>query len=170
MHSALRRRYARRAPLSRCSGLRAVGLSVLFLAFLLFTMASKGLGGFIQYEAALPIDFARVRPVPRSRRRCRGPTPSRRRGGRLEGAISQAAVARLRPATPRRCSAMRAVSDAGRDIVADPDMLNGTPTLWLPVGSKIDIAAKDEGDAASEQLVDPLKAKQRCAARSTPTS
>uniref|UniRef100_UPI00286C1D95 phosphate ABC transporter permease PstA n=1 Tax=Sphingomonas sp. TaxID=28214 RepID=UPI00286C1D95 len=32
-------------------------------------------------------------------------------------------------------------------------------TLWLPVGSKVDVAAKQDGDAASEGLVEQLKAK-----------
>src|SRR5690349_8061553 len=54
----LRRRYASERGF-RLAGLLAVGISVLFLAFLLYSMASKGLGGFVQYEARLPIDFAR---------------------------------------------------------------------------------------------------------------
>ena len=43
----------------RSIGLAAVAISVLFLAFLLYSMASKGLGGFVHYEAQLPIDFAK---------------------------------------------------------------------------------------------------------------
>src|SRR5688572_33211957 len=41
------------------AGLFAVGLSAAFLAFLLFTMAWKGLSGFTHYEAAIPVDFPR---------------------------------------------------------------------------------------------------------------
>src|ERR687889_370514 len=58
MHKRVRRRYAAERRF-RLLGLVAVGVSVLFLAFLLYTMAAKGLGGFIQYEAKLPIDFAK---------------------------------------------------------------------------------------------------------------
>ena len=54
----LRKRYAAERRF-RLLGLAAVGVSVLFLAFLLFTMAAKGLGGFMHREAAVPIDFAR---------------------------------------------------------------------------------------------------------------
>src|SRR5688500_16923725 len=43
----------------RMLGFFAVGLSVLFLVFLLVTMAWRGLGGFTQTEAALTIDFPR---------------------------------------------------------------------------------------------------------------
>src|SRR6476659_9161821 len=56
MHRRVRRRYAAERRF-RMLGLAAVGVSVLFLAFLLFTMAAKGLGGFTQYEARLPINF-----------------------------------------------------------------------------------------------------------------
>ena len=41
------------------AGLFAVSLSALFLAFLLFNMAWKGLSGFVHYEAAVTIDFPR---------------------------------------------------------------------------------------------------------------
>ena len=43
----------------RLFGLAAVSLSVAFLAFLLISMAWKGLGGFTQTEAKLIIDFPR---------------------------------------------------------------------------------------------------------------
>ena len=54
----VRKRYAAERRF-RLAGLFAVALSGAFLAFLLFTMASKGLSGFVQYQAAVPIDFAR---------------------------------------------------------------------------------------------------------------
>ena len=50
MTSAVAQALCRRAPLPRCSGFVAVGLSVAFLAFLLITMAAKGLGGFTQHR------------------------------------------------------------------------------------------------------------------------
>src|SRR6185369_16745982 len=58
MHKRVRRRYAAERRF-RAFGFAAVAISVLFLAFLLFSMGSKGLGGFVQYQAALPIDFAK---------------------------------------------------------------------------------------------------------------
>ena len=59
MRKRVRRRYASERWF-RGIGLAAVSLSVLFLAFLLTTMAAKGLGGFTHYEARLPIDLAQT--------------------------------------------------------------------------------------------------------------
>jgi phosphate transport system permease protein len=56
MLDRVRRRYAAERRF-RMLGFSAIGISVLFLAFLLFTMGSKGIGGFTQHEAALPLDF-----------------------------------------------------------------------------------------------------------------
>ena len=58
----MQKRVARRYKAERrfrFFGLAAIGISVAFLAFLLVTMAWKGIGGFTQTEAKLTIDFAR---------------------------------------------------------------------------------------------------------------
>src|SRR4029079_6530181 len=52
-----------------------------------------------------------------------------------------------------------AVGKLTREIVKDPNVLTGTHSFWLPVASKIDIAAKDKGDDATEQLVNALSQK-----------
>ena len=96
MHKRVRRRYASER-LFRLVGLAAVSISVLFLAFLLYTMASKGLGGFTHYEAALPIDFSKsdlfLEPAT-----LRGPDAAQNvAAADLEGAISKAAVAAYGP-------------------------------------------------------------------------
>jgi phosphate transport system permease protein len=139
----------------RFTGLLAISLSVLFLAFLLYTMASKGLGGFSQYEAQLPIDFSKgdlfLDPA-----QLHGPDAAQTiAGADLSGAISKAAAA----AYGERASEMfgeGAVGKLTREIVQNPDVLKGTHSFWLPVASKIDVAAKDKGDDASEQLVAAL--------------
>ena len=41
----------------------------------------------------------------------------------------------------------------------DPDLLTRQDTLWLPVASSIDIAAKQDADPAAERLVSALEAK-----------
>src|SRR5436190_4836426 len=157
MHKRVRRRYITERWF-RGIGLAAVSLSVLFLAFLLFSMGSKGLGGFVHYEASLPIDFTRsdlfLDPAT-----LRGPDAEQNiASADLEGAISKAAVAAYGP------GADEMFGDAGvnkltKAIVADPDLLTATSTFWLPVGSKVDMAAKNEGDAVSERLVDILKSR-----------
>ncbi|HEY6047620.1 MAG TPA: phosphate ABC transporter permease PstA [Sphingomicrobium sp.] len=157
MRRRVRRRY-RSEMIFRGLGLGAICLSVLFLAFLLWTMASRGIGGFSQYEAPLPIDFAKtdlfIDPAT-----LHGPDARQNvAGADLSGAISKAAAAAYGPA------AADMFSDAAADrltdaIVAKPEMLNGSATLWLPVASKIDVAAKSDGDAASEKLVGELQEK-----------
>jgi phosphate transport system permease protein len=140
-------------------GLGAVALSVLFLAFLLTTMAAKGIGGFTQYEARLPIDFARsdlfLDPAT-----LRGPDAAQTvAGADIEGTLSKASSAAYGPSAAELFSdaAVNKLSDA---IVANPDILKGQATLWLPVSSKIDIAAKNRGDDKAGQLVNALKQQQ----------
>ena len=157
MRRRVRRRYTSER-LFRLSGLAAIVLSVLFLAFLLWNMGSKGIGGFVQYEAALPIDFARsdlfLDPAT-----LRGPDARQTvAGADLSTAISKAA----QTAYGRGAAEMfgdAAVDRLTDDIVASPNILTARATLWLPVASKIDIAAKDRGDAASEKLLDALTQK-----------
>ncbi len=142
----------------RTLGFAAVALSVLFLAFLLYNMAAKGLGGFIQTEAALPIDFTRsdlfLDPA-----NLRGPDAGQNvAGADLESAIATAASASYGPAASEMFGA-GAVGALTRAIVANPDMLTGRSTLWLPVSSKLDIVAKHGGEAAGERLVTELRHK-----------
>ena len=167
--SALRRRYASERWF-RGVGFAAVSISVLFLAFLLYTMAAKGLGGFWHYEAAAADRFRRT-DLFLDPATLRGPDAAQTvAGADLEGAISEVPRPRLM-APPRRSmfgdAAVDKLSDA---IVANPDMLNGRATLWLPVASKIDIAAKDHGDDAAEQLVGALTQRHALGGRSTPGS
>ena len=157
MTQRLRRRY-RFERWFRLSGLAAICLSVLFLAFLLYNMGSKGIGGFTRYEAALPIDFTKsdlfLDPAA-----LRGPDARQTvAGADLSSAISKAAAAAYGPDAAQMFSdgALDILTD---DIVRDPNMLTGQRTLWLPVGSKIDIAAKHDSDAASEKLVSMLRQK-----------
>ena len=157
MQSRLRARY-RTERWFRSIGFAAVAVSVLFLAFLLYSMAAKGIGGFTHYEAALPIDFTKsdlfLDPAT-----LRGPDAAQTiAGADLESAISQAAVATYgKDATEMFGDA--ATNKLTKAIVANPNVLTTRTTLWLPVGSKVDIAAKHEGDAASEGLVKTLEAK-----------
>jgi phosphate transport system permease protein len=150
----LRRRYASEHWF-RGLGLAAVSISVIFLAFLLYSMAAKGLGGFVRYEAKLPIDFTRsdlfLDPAT-----LHGPDAVRTvAGADLDGVISKAATASYGPAGARLFgdAAVKSLTDA---IVANPDILAGSATLWLPVASNVDIAAKEKGDDKSEQMVSAL--------------
>jgi phosphate transport system permease protein len=158
MHRRVRRRYAAERRF-RLLGLAAVGVSVLFLAFLLYTMAAKGLGGFTHYEARVPVNFAQsdlfLDPAT-----LHGPDAQQTvAAADLEGTISKAATATYGPAAGEMFGDA-AVDKLTRSIVDDPDMLKRSATLWLPVASNIDVAAKGGADAKSEQLVRVLQSKQ----------
>ena len=112
MSRRVRRRYAFERAF-RLTGLAAIVLSVLFLAFLLYTMASRGIGGFSQHEAALPIDFARsdlfLDPA-----QLHGPDARQTiAGADLAGAISKAASEAYGPA------AAEMFGDAATDGLTD---------------------------------------------------
>jgi len=155
MRKRVRRRYASERLFSSL-GLAAVSLSVLFLAFLLATMAAKGLGGFVHYEAKLPIDFART-DLFLDPATLHGPDAAHTvAGADLEGAISKAAVSQYGAGAAQMFSGA-AVGKLGAAIIADPDILSGQTTLWLPLASNLDIAAKGKGDDRSEQLVSAVQ-------------
>jgi len=153
----VRRRYISER-IFRGTGFAAISLSVLFLAFLLWNMGSKGIGGFSHYEASLPINFA-TSDLFLDPATIKGPDARQTvAGADLTTAISKAAEAAYGP------DAAQMFSDAAVDkltdaIVANPKMLTGTSTLWLPVASKVDVAAKGNGDSAAEKVVAELKQK-----------
>ena len=130
----LRRRYAAERRF-RLAGLAAVGLSAAFLAFLLFTMAWKGLGGFTHHEAALQIDFPRS-DVMLDPAALKGPDgPDTVAGANLEGVLSQAAVEAYGPDAEEAFGGA-AARELGRQLLEDPDLLSRKATLWLPVGGR----------------------------------
>jgi phosphate transport system permease protein len=153
----LRKRYAAERRF-RLAGLFAVGLSAAFLAFLLFTMAWKGLSGFTHYEAAIPVDFPRS-DVMLDPAAMKGPEASDLvAAADLESVLVQSASA-IYGDEGAELFGTAAVRSLGRQLIKDPDLLNRRATLWLPVGSRIDVAAKQDSDAASERLVAQLEAK-----------
>ncbi|MEO6198520.1 MAG: DUF3333 domain-containing protein, partial [Sphingomicrobium sp.] len=157
MQKRVRGRYAAERRF-RLLGLSAVAISVGFLAFLLLTMASKGLGGFIHYEGRLPIDFATT-DLFLEPSALRGPGAQQAvAGADLEGTIVKAATAAYGPVGAEMFGD-GAITSLTRQIVADPDLLRGTPTLWLPLASSLDIAAKHDGEAAAERTVAMLKGR-----------
>ena len=153
----LRKRYAAERRF-RLAGLFAVGLSAAFLAFLLFTMSWKGLSGFTQFQAAVPVDFARSDVML---------DPSALRGADAEDLVAQANLESVLRASASAAYGEQAaemfgtaaVRSLGRQLIADPALLSRRATLWLPVGSELDVAAKQDGDAASERLIDQLRSK-----------
>ena len=157
MQNRIRRRYVSER-LFRFTGLMAISLSVLFLAFLLYSMASRGLGGFSHYEAPLEIDFAKsdlfLEPQQLRGADARQAVAS----ADLESVIVQSAVQQYGE-TAQEMFGDAAISRLTRDLLADPDMLGRPTTVWLPLGSSLDVAAKGEGDSQSERLIRTLESQ-----------
>ena len=142
----------------RMLGFFAVGLSVLFLVFLLVTMAWRGLGGFTQTEAALTIDFPRS-DLMLDPAALRGAQAREALGGAgLDGVLSTAATQQFGAAADELFSdgAVRAL---GNQLIEAPDMLSRRATIWLPVSSRLDVAYKGEGAQDAERLVEQLEAR-----------
>jgi phosphate transport system permease protein len=157
MTALVRRRYAAERRF-RMFGLLAVGISVAFLAFLLVSMAAKGLGGFTRTEARLTIDFPRS-DIILDPTVLRGPEAKRAvASAGLEGSIGQAAIIQYGPQAADLFGAAAARS-LGRKLVADPALLSRRADLWLPVASPYDVAVKGEGSQKAEALVARLGAK-----------
>jgi phosphate transport system permease protein len=151
MQKRVARRYAAERRF-RFFGLAAVGLSVAFLAFLLITMAWKGLGGFSHTEARLTIDFPRSDLIldPAT---LRGPQAEETvASAGLDGVLEQASIAQFGEGGGELVggASSRAL---GEQLIADPDMLSRKVDLWLPLSSRADVAAKGDGDPAIEALV-----------------
>jgi phosphate transport system permease protein len=155
MTKRVSRRYAAERRF-RSLGFFSVALSAGFLAFLLFTMAWKGLGGFTAYEARLPIDFARS-DLMLDPSVLTGPDAHHEvASADLSGVLSKAAVAAYGPEAEEMFgdAAIKSLTEA---ILAKPAMLTRTETLWLPLGSGVDAAAKSDADPEPERLVTELK-------------
>ena len=157
MDARVRKRYAAERRF-RFMGFLAIGLSVAFLAFLLVTMAWKGIGGFSHTEARVTIDFPRSDLIldPAA---LEGPEAQQTiASANLEDILSQAAVASYGEAATELFggSAARAL---GRQLIEDPSLLTRRSDLWLPVGSAVVVAATGDGDDASETLASELRAR-----------
>ena len=157
MQARVAKRYAAERRF-KLFGLLAVGLSVAFLAFLLITMAWKGLGGFTQSEVKLSIDFPRSDLIL---------DPAALKGGQaaeviasagLEGVLEQAATATYGEGAGELLGGASARA-LGKQLIADPTLLERRADIWLPMSSKADVAAKRDGDPALEALVARADAK-----------
>jgi phosphate transport system permease protein len=154
MQRRIRGRYAAERRFRRI-GLFAVLLSAGFLAFLLISMLSNGLRGFTQTDVRVDINFAKsalfVDPATVERDGARALA-----GANLEAAVAAAAEAQYGP------GAARLLSDSAwlrveRGIVAEPSMLAGKHSFWLPAATEIDQAAKTDSDPEAERIVARLE-------------
>ncbi len=151
MTARVRKRYAAERRF-KVLGFAAVALSVAFLAFLLFTMAAKGVGGFTRTEARLTIDFPRsdlmIDPAA-----LKGPDAGQNvMSADLEGALGQAATAQFGEGGADLFGG-GSVDFLGDALVADPTLLSKRADLWVPLSAKADSAAKHGGEPELEKLL-----------------
>jgi len=144
MAGRLRRRY-RSERIFRGLGLGAVLLSAGFLAFLLFTMVSAGIGGFTRTEVSVPFDFPALGVKADPAGLTGAQADATLAALDLEGATTRAAKAAFGDAGPG------ALSEDGWLIVraaiaADPSILGKRVTLQIPASSAFALAARGEGN------------------------
>ena len=140
MRARVRKRY-RSERIFRGIGFMAVSLSVLFLAFLLYDMMSKGLSGFQQTEIAVPVTLD-GNALMLSRAQLQGAdADTALAGADLEGTVLRGVTAAYGENGQKLISegAWVRLSEALRE---DPSLLGKTTTLWLPASSNIDLIAK----------------------------
>jgi phosphate transport system permease protein len=157
MEQRLRRRYAAERRF-RLIGLAAILISAGFLALLLFTMVSNGARGFTRTEVRLDIDFARsalfLDPATLRSSNARAALA----GADIQGAVQKAAEAQYGPEGARLLSDTAWLKVLGQ-IEDDPSILTRTATIWLPAASPLDVAAKGDGDEASERIHSRLETR-----------
>ena len=155
MQRRIRRRYAAERRF-RIVGMAAVLMSAGFLAFLLISMLSSGIGGFQRVEVALPIDFpAAGLEVTPAQLNSAGADLALSGAG-LEGVTNVAAVEAFGEDLPVIAdSAWLTVRNA---IKADPTLLTRKATIFVPAAPGIEEAYKGDGTPAAEQMVERLKA------------
>ena len=144
MTRRLKRRYASERRF-KALGFAAIALSVAFLLFLLWTMASNGIGGFMETRLKVSVDFPHsdlmIDPALLKGAQAQQTLAS----ADVEGTVSAAAQAQYGPQGPEMISeaAWLRVRDA---IAADPNLLNRKADFSLPVSSPFDLAATAEGN------------------------
>ncbi|HEY6916455.1 MAG TPA: phosphate ABC transporter permease PstA [Allosphingosinicella sp.] len=157
MQRRIRRRYAAERRF-KAVGFLAVLLSAGFLAFLLITMLSNGLRGFTQTEVRLDLDFPASTLILDPEVLRGSGADAALASADIDGAVRAAAAAQYGTDGPAYLSngAWLKVRSA---IKADPGILSGKTTFWLPAADGIDIAAKGNGAPADEAHYRALEQK-----------
>ncbi|WP_109809523.1 phosphate ABC transporter permease PstA [Sphingosinithalassobacter portus] len=157
MRQRIRKRYARERRFRRL-GLVAVVMSAAFLAFLLVTMASQGLGGFFRTEVALPIDFPQTGIEVDKAALDQPGADLALAGAGLENIVGSAAIAAFGDYGPNVISdnAWLTVREA---IKHDPSILDGRAVIHVPASAEIDRAISETGTPEAEAAVTKLQAE-----------
>jgi phosphate transport system permease protein len=163
MRNRIKKRYAAERRF-KASGLFAIAVSLVFLAFLLFTMVGNGLNGFRQTEIALKVDFPALTSGA-SVSSIRGPnSDATLRSMDLPGIIDLAVDENFGNLNNEYVTA-NGSENLRLNLLSNPELISQQTTIWLPSASPIDIAYKGKGTPAAEQIVAALTAKGQVRSR-----
>jgi phosphate transport system permease protein len=156
MQRRIRRRYAAERRF-KLFGMMAVILSAAFLAFLIFTMVANGARGFTRSEVALELDFPKMGlEIDRSHLTTPGADLALSGAG-LQDKVEIAAESKGDYSLASN-SAWITVREA---IKADPALLDGKKTIWVPASTVIEMGARGEGTPTANADAAQLKAAGR---------
>lgn len=139
MQARIRRRY-RSERLFRWAGLGALSLAAAFLAFLLISIASQGLTGFLRTDVKLtvPFDSALLGIDPAAR----GPNAAAvLQAGNYQALLSASVAASLGPDADVVVS-QGAWLKLRSALMNDPSLLGMRADIWVPTTSEVDLLAK----------------------------
>ncbi|OJY52896.1 MULTISPECIES: phosphate ABC transporter permease PstA [unclassified Sphingomonas] len=145
MQKRIRRRYAAERRF-KLFGMLAVILSAAFLAFLIATMVANGARGFTRSEVALDLDFPKMGlAVDRTHLSTPGADLA------LSGAGLQDKVEIAAESGGDHSLAANSAWITVRDAIkADPSILGGKRTIWVPASTALEMGARGEGTAAAQ--------------------
>ncbi len=142
----------------RLFGLGAILVSALFLAFLLVTMTSNGIGGFQRSEMVVPMDFKAL-GLTISEDQIRSPDAAQALAAAgLEEAVNISAMQAVGPegAAHLSQSAWTEVRDA---VIAKPSLLHEKTSFDLSVSDDLAAATRGEGTQEMRVLAGQLEQK-----------
>ena len=136
-------------------GLSAIVFSIAVLIYLLGSMMLNGVGGFQRAELEVPIDFtqAGISADPNAMEQSNAVQSLEAQG--LPQVVEFFAIEALGEEGARGLGtqAWRDVADA---IIADPGLVQGQETFWLPASASLAAGYKGEGSAEMQQLASSL--------------
>ncbi|MFM5953391.1 MAG: phosphate ABC transporter permease PstA [Novosphingobium sp.] len=153
----IRKRYAAERRF-KALGLGAVVFSGLVLAFLLFSMTSKAIGGFKRWELRFPVNLSSGALTI---------DPSQLQGPAAMQALQGAGLADVVNFAAAKAAGDDAAAqlqdgswrELGKRLIADPSRLQGTLQAALPVSDDLAAAARGEGGADLKALAARLKSE-----------
>lgn len=157
----LKKRYAAERRF-KALGLGAILFSIAVLVFLLVTMTWNGIGGFSRVELAVPVDFAKAGLTLDPTLKTDGEKVHALQAQGLPAVIDRAASAALGEEGTKQLGA-NGWRDAASAIIAQPSVLNGEATLWLPASDDLANAYGRHGQVELQPLAAELVAQGKLA-------